>query len=334
MERGIKNVCIVFNVYALLQYLLSQSCETIKDHTYYFFGEGVPASVRQNFQYHTCFETVRCSGMKLMRRRFLKLKLRLFSNVMYPFVRHAAIFAQDHLYFSSLLIGRKDYILLSDSQYFFSYNVNPGKREYEKYIAYQNSLKYKIMALILGPLSIKPYGFSDKCKGVYLTIENECTLFANKYLRIRSFEEDWRSSDKYKKRYILSLFNVTEKDIVLFSKVDVVILTQPFYDDLVLSENENLYLYNNIIERYKSAQILFKVHPRDTCNYEAFDKYSGVTVYKKPIPMELMAILGIKIKTVVTFFSSSAFCFTAKDVKIDWLGTKNNYKLKAAYGEF
>lgn len=331
LKDKIRNVCCVSSVFALLQYLLSQDINVAMSHTYYFFGDGISENIRQRFVYHTSFGTVRCGGWKMMKRRLLKIKLRLFGNFIFPFMNSAVIYAQDHFYFSWLLIGNKDYILLSDSQNVFTQQLNPGRKEYDKYVAYQSSVKYRLMAFVLGHLSIRPWGFSKQCKQVMLTRSNVSEVLSGKELRIKSFAQEWNEASEDKKKSIMSVFGCDAADRQVFENINVVVLTQPFYDDKVLTEEEHFEVYRQAMGKYDNKRIVMKVHPRDTFEYERY--FRDVEIYRKPVPMELLSLWGVNIETAVTFFSSSVYCFD-DNVAIDWIGTKGNDKLKDFYGEF
>ena len=117
---------------------------------------------------------------------------------------------------------------------------------------------------------------------------------------------------------LVNLFNISPDDIVTLQKKKVLLLTQAFYEDNMCTEKEQIDIYSSILNRYDTDQVLIKPHPRDRIEYKCF--FPAVTTFDKVVPLQFLALLGIKFDTVVTVSSSAALCFGYKDVKIDWFG--------------
>ena len=108
-------------------------------------------------------------------------------------------------------------------------------------------------------------------------------------------------------------------------------LTQPFSDDGAITVAEQIDLYKNILEQYKEENIILKPHPRDKTDYSTLQRQYKCKIVKSHIPTELLALIGVNIKTAVTFFSSSVYIFNQYS-KIIWLGTEDFPALKAQFG--
>ncbi len=324
------HICIALNVYALMQYLLYHSEDVIMSKTRYFLGSGIPKSIADNIPNSVYFDTYKKSGLDLLVRRFNKLVLAFFSKVKYPELNSAEIYAQDHQYIASCLIGRRSYTLLSDSQQFFSIQMNPGQVEWEKINKSNKTLSGRIEKILYGQLSVLKFGFNSQCKRVLLTKANKSILFDKLAYEINSFEEHWAVSSEEKRLFICNCFGIEREDIDLLQNVDVLLLTQPLCDDAVLTEEEHLEVYRQVIDNYRNMTVMIKPHPRDIVDYKRH--FSDCVVFGKPIPMELLALLGANVKIAATLFSSSVYCL-GDNVRIDWYGTGVYPKLLSFYGK-
>lgn len=324
------HICIALNVYALMQYLLYHSEDVIMNKTRYFLGSGIPKVIADNIPNSVYFDTYRKSGLDLFVRRFNKLFLAFFSKIKYPELKSAEIYAQDHQYIASCLIGKQSYTLLSDSQQFFSIQMNPGQVEWENINKSNKSLSGRIEKILYGQLSVFKFGSSSQCKKVLLTKENKSILFDKLAYEIDSFEELWAMSSEKKRFFICSCFGVEYKDIDLLQNIDVVLLTQPLCGDGVLTEQEHLDVYQQVIDNYLNMTVMIKPHPRDTIDYKRY--FADCVVFDKPIPMEMLALLGANVKIAATLFSSSVYCL-GDSVRVDWYGTTMHHKLLSFYGK-
>ena len=314
-----KRVCITGTIYSLFLYLLISSEQQIKD-TFYFFGDPIPYHVQKNFKYYYSFKR----GLKLWERRILKIYLRLFSRFKWNFLNEAEIYAQDHFWFSPGIIGNRDYTLLEDAPLIASRFY--GTEIYTK----QKTSNKKLSSFFYGPLFQKYMGISNQCTKIILTKPDNAPYLKGKELSLSSIDLLWDKCNEQKRKLILSIFNVTQTDIDLLKKKSKIFFSQPFFNDKFMSKEEHINLFKSVLADYDSQEVILKVHPRDLIEYENY--FPKILIFKKPIPMQLFNLLGIKFTSAITFFSTAALSFPY-DIEIDWRGTKVHKNLLNHFGD-
>lgn len=321
--KNYSRVCIVYTVYQLFFYLLYSSDKEIKD-TFFFFGPGIPVSFIKKFPNSHYFVKRKTTA----ERRRLRLYLRLFSRIRWPFLTSAEIFGEDHLVFSPGLIGKRNYTLIEDAPLILSmyYNSQVYKRETKR----NKGLKGVFEKIIYGNTFHIGRGESNQCKKILLSQYDESPNLKNKTIEVISLPILWNEASSEKIDFILSLFNITSKDLLIMEKKSIIILTQPFSIDIKMDEAEQIELYRSIIQKYNQKEILLKAHPRDPINYKEY--FPEISIINKPIPMQLIDIMGIKFTQAVTISSTAVLSFPY-EIEIDWLGTSWNKTLYAYYGD-
>lgn len=326
------HVCIPINVYGLLQYILNFDEDIVANHTHFFVGSEIPVEIRASLPHVTYFRTGKVHGFRLLIRQLKKVFLSCFSHLFYPELRSAAIYAQDHQHLTSILIKKRDYVLLSDSAKVFEWQLHKGTPLWSCLQAKKHSFKGKIEKMLYGNIAVNAWGMNTQCTEVMMTCHNDnISVFDGKRLVVNSFVELWYRSSKKKREFVRRCFAVHDKDIHDFSCADVVVLTQPFSSDSVLTDAEQNELFASVLSTYASSNVIIKPHPRDRFDYSSLSHRFGCSIVRAHIPMELLALIGVNISTAVTFFSSSVFIFN-DDVTINWLGTMHNPKLEKEYG--
>lgn len=188
--------------------------------------------------------------------------------------------------------------------------------------------KERIFDILYSPLLSFPFGSSSKAIGAVLSVDDPSIFLKNKKKVILPPLDNnlWESFSDYKKKRILEIYNVTEKDLEVFKKVEYLLLSQPLYPGMV-SENEHRQLYEKILSNYDREKVLIKIHPYDKFDY--CKNYPDVAVFDKPIPAEIFSLIGIKFKKAITMFSGSVRQFNCE---VDWYGTEISDKIVAIVG--
>lgn len=100
-------------------------------------------------------------------------------------------------------------------------------------------------------------------------------------------------------------------------------------EDGAITEEEKVKLYKEIIEGYSDENIVIKTHPREKTEYKKY--FPKALIITEKFPLEVVALLNIGFKEVVTIFSTAAFHFKGvSNVKI--VGTAGTEKLKNYFG--
>lgn len=311
----IDRVCITHTVYTLLQYLLLSSLEELQ-RTWFFFPDDKFLSFFPNSTVFT-----------LKRGKFLKSKylqayyLLLRRNREWPFLHHSKIYAQDHLLTDFILLKGHEYILLED-----------GLENYLEH-PFKFKLKRLLKRLPFYPNGVFTWGEGANCKLRLLSHEPEKNsgLSQKGFMRI-DFQKWWHESEKEKQEFILRVFNVSLSDLERFEQFDHLLLTQCFSEAKMLSEEEKIQCYKNIIEHFKlpPESTIIKTHPSEVTDYSK--AIPGFQVCTQRIPIELIAIHLKKSTQVYTVSSSGVFIFPRD--RVTWCDTEFSPALKEKYGSW
>ena len=324
MDKNFRRVYIGYTAYSLYLYLLYSSLEEIEE-TYFFVGEGIHESIRNKLNNKYYFSNGEYEKKHPFSRLIYRMKLRRFSSKKWPFLKTAQIFAQDHFYYSRGLIGKREYTLIEDAPNIFSCNRAIINREKYKIKEYLRVLLYKILENSYGG----EIGDNKLCKAVIITnIESDPILEGKQLIQVNELQS-WNQSPEAKQIEILSIFNITQEDLIQLKRRKVILLTQNFATLGYVSEQELIEIYSDRLKKYPQDNIVIKNHPLDKVQYQKY--FPEAFIFDKIVPMQLLNLLDIRYNTTVTICSSAVFSFPY-DIDIDWIGTEVNPKLLAALG--
>jgi hypothetical protein len=296
MKKKINRVCIVNSAYALFLYFLISTEEEI-DSTFYFVSDGIPESVRKKLQNIHYFnqKLFGISGQKLMQKSIFALILKCFSRVRWPFLKKSELYGHDHLFFSAGLIGRRQIILIEDGPG----DCIPPKR---------NNFLF-LRRWLCGPLvGYNWFGDNPYCKRMILTSSKESGIERDKKAtELVNIYELWKKSSQEKQKKILWLFSLNVEDVISLRGKDIILLTQWFSEDEIMTENEKIEMYRMIIKNIDKSKLVIKSHPREVTDYTLF--FPDICVFTKKVPMQLLDILGIRFKVAYTVSSTAALSF-------------------------
>lgn len=324
--KTFKRICAIDAIYPLFLYLLlCKDSEEIDDETFYVFGSHIPSSVVNQFKYYYQIH----NNKWYMRHWTIQwIALRLIKLLRLPSMRgNVELYANDHLNWSATIIGRKTYSLLEDSP-----NVSTrywGSHRMEELQRYMHYPLYKLKRLLLGSTLFKHNGYNRQCKAIVISEPSHVEYTQNKEHVLLSLNNNlWNSYSETKKETILNKFSITFSEVEQLKRFDTILLTRPLWPD-DLSLNEHKKIYKHIISQYNISHILVKPHPRDTYPYE--NDFPGIYVFHKPVPMQLIDMLGCKFKVAVSTFSSAASQFHYP-LEIHWYGSEIHYELVKKHG--
>ena len=295
------------------------------ESTFFFVGGGLAKSIRDKLPNHHFFK----KRKNIFHRFLFRLNLRLFSRCRWPFLKKTPICGLDNLTYSSGIIGNKEYTLIEDAPYIASlYSDSLFRKENIKQRAFK--LKSFFIDLCFGTVFLRPFGENLLCKEFIFSQEDYISSIEKLKIVVNPLHKLWLNSNAEKKEYILHLFDINEKDIALLLSKSVILFTQPFATDGVLTEKEQIEIYNKIIKQNSQQTILLKPHPRDLIDYTQY--FPDIAIFNKPVPIQLFDLLNIRFKKAITIFSTSVICFSY-DIEIEWKGTKIHPKLETRYGD-
>ena len=321
-----KRICYVGTIYSLLLYLLHSSIEDI-NHTFFIFAYGIPDSICRRFKYyyilnHNDLRNKHRIAFKLSKYRKLgwllgiPIKLLILKNVGFKY----KLYAQDHLFFSTDVIGNHDYILIEDSAKIFT-NVNNGAL-FQSTWRMRYGKDWWLLKKLYGETLYGPFGKNKCCKEVLLSEDDNHPSIKDKIKHICNLYDSWRSSSTEKKEFINRIFDLQDDDLSSLSRKNV-LFTQCLYPDL-LSEKEHAKIYKKVLSHFSPADIVIKTHPRDVFDYKSY--FPEYDVFDKIIPAQLLSLNGITYNNIITVCSTSV-ANVKYTGKLIWFGTEIDEKI-------
>lgn len=216
------------------------------------------------------------------------------------------IYMHDHLRYSEFLLTQnKRAILLEDG--FCNYS----------------DIKNKILGGNFFT-NIKKFGLDDRIKEIYLTGINKIPKLIKSKVRVIDIKIKYEKLDFKEKEKILSIFRIKERILKKIEGRKYLLLTQPLSEDGILTEEEKISIYSEILQKYNFKEVIIKTHPREKTNYKSY--FNDIEVLEEKFPVEILAFLPLNIKKVITIYSTAITTFE-NSVEIDFLGTEINKKL-------
>lgn len=308
--KKISRVCIVNNAYVLFQYFLLSSLEEI-GHTFFFFAEDINDNIADRFEHARL-----CLPSSKIKVFFFLIWLKITSDVKWPFLKECEFWGQDNILITSPLLKNRKIILPEDG--LLNYNFVPIKRKFKW-----------IRRLLFGNLlSECGLGYSRNVDTMYLTGIKKIPQGLEEKVHIVDYSSIWKSSSPEKQKFIMEVFGISEDIFDIFGNNSKVLFTQPLSEDNILSEDEKIEIYKKIVENVGS-DLIIKTHPREVTNYRQI--FPENIVYDKPVPLELISLVGIQFAEVYTLFSTAVLNLP-NNTKVNWLGCYGCSKLKNKYG--
>lgn len=305
-----RRVCIVNNAYVLFQYFLLSSLDEIRD-TYFFFTEDIKEEVAEHFDHARL-----CLPKGKLRQFLFLIWLNISADYRWSLLKTCEIWGQDNLLVTSPLIKNRKIILLEDG--WLNYTFRPYRKNFKN-----------LRKLLFGNLSSEfPLGYSNNVELMYLTGVKKIPVAIMNKVMVVNYSEIWNSSTVEKKQFIEKIFGITKEVIEVFNGTPRVLFTQPLSEDRILSEDEKISIYKKIVDSV-GEELIIKTHPREVTDYAAL--FPNNKVFNKPVPLELLSLIGINFSEVYTLFSSSVLSLP-KDTNIHWLGCYGSENLRAKYG--
>ncbi len=282
MRKNIREIGVFNSVYSLFVYLLIKKGEI--NETLFYFWNDIPEEIACNFNFIRNRDALRGNNLIHSIIIFNYYRFKFYLDFITNRYWGVPVWGQDHI-----PIGR--YFLEYTNNTFFV--IEDGEANYsECYSKYGN----KLIRKLLGLPYLSKFGHSKKVKEIYLTSCGDKIPYdiARKVSWI-SIVEEWGALDERTRRHILSIFklpNMREDNITI-------ILTQPFEEEGVCTEEYKIKFVHDIIERYELSNYYLKPHYREATNYETI--VSKDKIMAKYFPFELLLLLnGDKINRVFT----------------------------------
>ena len=293
--KKINRICIIDSIYSLLIYLLLSKEKT--ESTYFYWSNGIPSKIREHFRGQSYFFNKELKNNKV--RTLYSIYLYFIAPLKWPFLKNnnsIEYWGHDHLFFSTAIIRHHKYNIIEDG--LLNYQQNKIKRIY----SYTKELPFM-------PLYTKHSypGDSKNCKAIYLTGIVNSAIMNNPKTKQISIQKLWNNLPIPEKEKILNIFNLTLEKINTIKTKTSILITQPFDEDKILTEEEKIKLYQNIIKNINSSNLIIKPHPRERTNYHSF--FPHIPIFDSYIPFQLLSLCEIVFNDVYTICSTAAYDF-------------------------
>lgn len=242
------------------------------------------------------------------------------------------IYLQDHLSHSQYLFNNYNYpmILLEDGT--LNYDIEILKEELNKKEKLKINSFFRRICVEKIPRKYKRFGLSDKIKKIYLTGILPVPEIIKDKVEIINIETKWNLLSIEKKKEILDIFdiNLEKLENLKNEKEKILLITQPLSEDNIISEEEKIDIYSNLLKERDIKKIYIKPHPREKIDYTKVFQNIEVVIIEKEFPIEIFMLLNMEFKKVITLFSTAALNFKNK-YDVEFIGTKD---YKALYDKF
>lgn len=205
------------------------------------------------------------------------------------------------------------------------------------YIYYKNKYEKlskleKIKRIIkLLPSNDKSYGLDSRTKKIYLTGLAPIPEEIIHKVEIINLKELWNKKTLEEQNNILDIFSF---DVNIKEKIkgrDIILFTQPLSEDEVITEEEKVKIYLEIIKKYPKERLVIKTHPREKTNYK--DIFKEYLVLDNPFPFEILNLLDVKFSRTITIFSTAALGL-GEEVEVDFYGTEIHKNILEKFGSY
>lgn len=317
MKRRFERLCMPNSVYALFLYLMSCNDEDI-DNTFFLFGSVVPASISSRFKNAFTFNDKEHHRKRrlLSRQSFIEVFYwRFIKWFILPPMKNMRVFASDTHKYHTYMIGKKQYTLLEQAPHS---TFMETKNQYQRNRTRREMKHYGLLKALYGPVYGHSQGRNGQCTDIMLwkyDAEYDDEFTRGKNVILVDLEKEWQNCSPEKRSFIFEMFDVSDTDISELKKRSVVLLTQPLYNRI--DSYRHAIIYWSMAHHYPKDKLLIKVHPRDHFAYEKI--LPGYKIFRKPIPFQLLDLIGVRWEKAVTMFSTAVMDFVYP-IEVDWYG--------------
>lgn len=296
MDRKIQRVCALDTMYTLLQYLLI-STEEEMNSTFFFWLDNIDDGVKKHFKDMNATIKPRMGFWQLLYYYYI------ISPLKWPFLLDKKVkrFGSDHIGFECIVCRKYPFELLEDGLLCYVDDY-PYK--------WKSKRLHKFKSFLIGPLFSpkERVGQEKTCTKIHLTGIKDSSILEDPRVVLQSFPEMWNLSPYSKKRKILDVFGIKDEMLDNLRRRKWIVLTQPFSEDNVISEELKIAVYRKIINQIDDIHsVVIKPHPREKTDYEKY--FPGVKVLKSKAPIQLFSLCGIQFENMCTVCSTAAYGF-------------------------
>lgn len=296
-NKRYKSLFYLSGAYTLFLYLLVKPCKT--EETLFLFTAipQVPQHLKKRINY-LMLANDRTSGLRKavnMLHDILLIRLLAFLYKKTPLY-----LVSNHyfLHFFDTVTGIEDGLI--------NYIYDPDLRIIPRSNACKN--------LLFGPM-YPDYGYSEKIGKIYLTGICPIPEALAGRAEVIDIRRLWEQRSAEEKQEITGLFLPGGTDALLSSGREVILMTQPFSEDGLITESEKISIYKALAIGYEEKKLIIKSHPRERTDYSVC--FPDAMIIGGFCPMELLVLTGLKVKTAISFNSTASHQFGESVEKVE-----------------
>ena len=298
-------------VYTLLLYYLICG---IDENDIFIMSGGIPKEIRKNIKHiyfpHFRHDDIPDSNLILIifkrlqiiaKRAYgiIKLRIMLFFKTRNYDVE---VYGQGHLNFSFPLYEYENSYIIEDGLGNYMDLAEPD---------YSQSKLLRFFGFYTNDLN-EGFGTHKNIKKVYLT-KNEVPKIIKNKVEIINMQKIWQGLSENEKNKILDIFNINLDEIDLNGE-SVLILTEPLTEENFITIEDEIAIYNDMIEKFNEKNIIIKPHPRDSKNY--YKIFPDTKIIDKYFPIELLSLIGIEPSIACSMVSTALLNFKKSKIYV------------------
>ena len=334
MSKEKINICLVNTIYSLFLYFLING---YNEKDIFIFTFLMPKEISKNIKHIQLPTVFFVDGPKMAPTNSIKgiienimgycryfygyLKLRIILFVK-TFNKDVAVYGHAQTPFSYMFYENENSNIIEDGLMNYTYPIIETHKI--------NPIFDKILHIcgIYFLNASEAFGSHKNIKNVYLTKNNDHPLIKDK-VRVIDINDLWNNLSNDQKTKILNVFNIDSQTFRFDDKI-ALLLTEPLSEDELISFDDEINLYKEVISKFNEYSIIIKPHPREKKDYkEIFKDYEVINKY---FPIEIFNLLDIEPEVVCSIISTALLNFKNSKVYI-YEGDLKNEKLKHSRDE-
>ena len=154
-------------------------------------------------------------------------------------------------------------------------------------------------------------GTHKNIKKIYLTQECKFDIIKDKVVNFDIYQL-WEEKSTEEQNKILKIFNVDKNQLQKLDKSYKLLLTQPYYENDVISYDEEILIYKELIG--DDTKLIIKPHPNENKDYSKI--FPNAIIINQEFPIELMELIGIHVENVYTINTTAILNFKNSNIHI------------------
>ena len=303
--RKIDTICCVDSAYGLLLFFLITGKGM--DNTFFLFSKNVQKIYREYLQ-----KSGRLIKMPKTKKKFANYLAYLYYLILIPIIfwrkkiYGLPVYGFDSMAWANPILSLShEFYLIEDG---FGNYIMPSLNK-ERF----NASWWRKFLVSKPNIFHVPFGISDAVTKIYLTGIMPIPKEIDHKTCVVSIEKLWNHISEDKKLFLLNFF-IGERNFTVQRDRKILLLTQCFSEDNIMSEEQKIDIYSRIIRLYGEDNIVLKTHPRESTDYKAI--FPSLSIIDYPVPFQLLNLLGLSFEIAISVNSTAIFSLSNDTHKV------------------